>query len=64
MWAARVLSIIVKNLQSYIVAAVWGIAEVWSLCKGKGDKYTTHKGNVPIKGESSLISTASVTPSD
>ena len=35
MWTARILSIIVKNMQSYIVAVVWGAAEVWSLCKSK-----------------------------
>jgi hypothetical protein len=62
MWTARVISIIVKNMQSYIVAVVWGVAEVLSICKGKGDKCSTHKKNAPIKGESSLISSASVAP--
>ncbi len=28
-WTARVLSIIVKNMQSYIVAVVWGVTEVF-----------------------------------
>ncbi len=63
MWTARVLSIIVKNMQSYIVAVVWGVAEVLlSLRKSKGDKYSTHKSKMgaPIKVESSLISSASV----
>ncbi len=55
MWTARVLNIIVKNIQSYIVAVVWGVAEVLSLCKGKGDKSSTYRG-APIKGESSLVS--------
>ena len=64
MWTARVLSIIVKNMQSYIVAVVWGVAEVLFLCKGKGGKYSTPKKNPLIKGESSLISSASVAPSD
>ncbi len=63
MWTTHVLSIIVKNMQSYIVAVVWGIAEVLSLCKGKGDTYSTHKKGTPIKGESSLISSASIAPS-
>jgi hypothetical protein len=62
MWTACVLSIIVKNMQSYIVAVVWGVAEVFlSLGKSRGDKYSTHnKKSAPIKGESSLISSASV----
>ena len=61
MWTARVLSIVVKNMQSYIVAVVWGVAEVLLfLRKSKGDKYSTHKKGAPIKGESSLISSASV----
>jgi hypothetical protein len=61
MWTARVLSIIVKNVQSYIVAVVWGVAEVLLLVrKSTGDKYSTHKKGIPIKGESSLISSASV----
>jgi hypothetical protein len=64
MWTARVLSMIVKNMQSYIVAVVWGVAEVLSLCKGQGDKSSTHKNNAPIKGESSLIFTASAAASD
>ena len=61
MWTARVLSIIVKNMQSYIVAVVWGVAEVSLLVrKSMGEKYSTHKKGAPIKGESSLISSASV----
>jgi hypothetical protein len=61
MWTARVLSIIVKNLQGYIVAVVWGVAEVLSLLrKSKGDKYSTHKKSAPIKVESSLVSSASI----
>ena len=64
MWTTRVLSIIVKNVQSYIVAVVWGAAEVLSLCKGKGEKSSTYKKGAPIEGESSLISSASVAPSD
>jgi hypothetical protein len=67
MWTARVLSIIVKNMQSYIVAVVWGAAEVLlSLRKYKGAKYLTSKKGIMIKGESSLISSypnASVAPS-
>jgi hypothetical protein len=64
MWTARVLSIIVKNMQSYIVAVVWGVAEVLSVLKYKVDKYTIHgsKKGTSIKGES-LISIASVAPS-
>ncbi len=62
MWTARVLSIVVKNMQSYIVAVVWGVAEVLSLCKRKGNKASTHKNAAPIKGESSLISVVSVVP--
>ncbi len=61
MWTARVLSIVVKNMQSYIVAVVWGVAEaVLSLRKLNGDKSNTYKKGAPIKGESSLISAASV----
>ena len=60
MWTARVLSIIVKNVQSYIVAVVWGVAEVLSLCKGRGYKYSTHKKDAPINGKSSFIIAASV----
>jgi hypothetical protein len=60
MWTARVLSIIVKNMQSYIVAVVWGVAEVLSLCKGRGDKCSTHKKDAPINGKSSFIFAASV----
>jgi hypothetical protein len=58
MWTARVLSMIVKNVQSYIVAVVWGVAEVLlSLRKCKGDKSSNHeKGTPSCKGESSLIS--------
>jgi hypothetical protein len=64
MWTARVLSIIVKNMQSYIVTVVWGVAEVLSVLKYKGDKYTIHgsKKGTSIKDES-LISIASVAPS-
>jgi hypothetical protein len=63
MWTARVLSIFVKNVQSYIVAVVWGVAEVvLSLRKCKGGKYSTHKKGAPIKGKSSLISSASLIP--
>ncbi len=60
MWTARVLSIIVKNMQSYIVAVVWGVAEVLlSLRTSNGDKSSTHKKGTPsYKGESSLISVA------
>jgi hypothetical protein len=61
MWTARVLSIIVKNMQSYIVAVVWGVAEVLlSLRKRKEDSYCTNKKGAPIKGESSLILPVSV----
>ncbi len=61
MWTSRVLSIVVKNMQSYIVAVVWGVAEVLlSLRKCKGDKSSTYKKGASIKGESSLISSASV----
>ncbi len=62
MWTVHVLSIIVKNMQSYIVAVVWGVAEVWSLCKGQGGKSSTHKKSAPMKGEASLISFVSVAP--
>ena len=64
MWATRVLSIFVKNTQSYVVAVVWGVAEVLSLCRGKGEKSSTYKKGAPIEGESSLISSASVAPDD
>ncbi len=61
MWTARIISIIVKNMQSYIVAVVWGVAEVsFFLRKSKVDKNSTRKKSAPIKGESSLISAASV----
>ena len=61
MWTARVLSIILKNVQSYVVAVLWGVAEViLSLRKSKGDKYSTHKKDAPIKGESSFIFAGSV----
>jgi hypothetical protein len=61
MSSARVLSIIVKNMQSYIVAVLWGVAEVLSfLRKSKGDKHSTNKKDVPVKVESSLIFSASV----
>ena len=61
MWTARVLSIIVKNVQSYIVAVLWGVAEVLSfLRKTKVDKYSTHKKNAPVKVESSLVFSSSV----
>jgi hypothetical protein len=66
MWTARVLSIIVKNMQSYIVAVVWGVAEVLSvLITYKREKYNIHrpKKGTLIKGESSLVSIASVAPS-
>ncbi len=65
MWTARVLSIIVKNMQSYIVAVVWGVAEVLSvLITYTRDKYSIHrpKKGTSIKGESSLV-IASVAPS-
>jgi hypothetical protein len=55
MLTARVFSIIVKNVQSYIVAVVWGVAEVLSLCKGKGEKSSTKKNQL-VNGESSLVS--------
>jgi hypothetical protein len=56
MWTARVLSIIVKNIQSYIVTVVWGVAEVLSLLK-KENKYSTYnKKGASIEGESSLVS--------
>jgi hypothetical protein len=64
MWTARVLSIIVKNVQSYIVAVVWGVAEVLPLCKGKVNKSSNIKKSAPIKGESSKISFASYVPSE
>jgi hypothetical protein len=38
MWNSRVLSIIVKNMQSYIVAIVWGAAEVLAIFATKGGK--------------------------
>ena len=56
MWTARVLSIVVKNMQSYIVAVVWGVAEVLlSLRKSKGNKIvsTRKKGALPHHGPSS-----------
>jgi hypothetical protein len=64
MWTARVLSIIVKNMQSYIVTVVWGVAEVLSVLKYMADKYIyrSKKDNL-IKVESSLISIVSVVPS-
>ncbi len=39
MWTSRVLSIIVKNMQSYIVAIVWGTAEVLAIFSMKGGKW-------------------------
>jgi hypothetical protein len=61
MWTARILSIIVKNMQSYIVAVVWGVAEVLlSLRKSKEDKYCTHKKSEPIKDEPSLVFSSTV----
>ncbi len=65
MWTTRVLSIIVKNVQSYIVAVVWGAAEVLSLCKGKGDKSTAfeNKSN-GYENKSSDKSSVSVAPSE
>jgi hypothetical protein len=61
MWTARVLSIIVKNMQSYIVAVVWGVAEVWSLCRSKAKKIVStrsfhEKGALPHHGPSSGLS--------
>ncbi len=57
MWTARVLSIIVKNMQSYIVAVVWGAAEVWLLCKSKvwrrSKQPTVLLGVLPHHGPSS-----------
>jgi hypothetical protein len=56
MWISRVLSIVVKNMQSYIVAVVWGVAEVvLSLRKSKGNKIvsTRNKGALPHHGPSS-----------
>ncbi len=60
MWVARVLSIVVKNVQSYIVAVVWGVAEVLLSLRKFNSKYDTHKEGMSVKGESSLISSASV----
>ncbi len=61
MLIARVLSIIVKNVQSYIVDVLWGVAEVLSsLRKSKEDKCSTHKKSAPVKVESSLIFSSSV----
>jgi hypothetical protein len=62
MWTNRVLSIIVKHMQIYIVAAVWGVAEVLSLCKSKEGKSST-KRTARVNGESSLVSFVSVAPS-
>jgi hypothetical protein len=59
MWTARVLSIIVKNVQSYIVAVVWGVAEVLlSLRNSKENKTLStrsihKKGALPHHGPSS-----------
>jgi hypothetical protein len=56
MWISRVFSIVVKNMQSYIVAVVWGVAEVLlSLRKSKGNKIvsTRKKGALPHHGPSS-----------
>ncbi len=64
MWTSRVLSIIIKNMQSYIVAFVWGTAEVFSLFKMKRESGTS-KGdpyNRSYDGVSRI--SASVTPSD
>jgi hypothetical protein len=38
MWTSRVLSIIVKNMQSYIVTIVWGTAEMLAIFAMKGGK--------------------------
>jgi hypothetical protein len=46
MWTSRVLSIIVKNMQSYIVAIVWGTAEVlaiFTMVSGKWSRTTSNK---------------------
>ncbi len=61
MWTSRVLGIIVKNMQSCIVAIVWGVAEVlMSLRTFNGDKSNIYKKSAPIKRESSLIFNSSV----
>jgi hypothetical protein len=39
MWTSRMLSIIVKNMQSYIVAIVWGTAEVLAIFAMMGGKW-------------------------
>jgi hypothetical protein len=50
-------------MQSYVVAVVWGVAEVLlSLRKYKGAKYITSQKGIMIKGESSYPN-ASVAPS-
>ncbi len=56
MWTARVLSIIVKNIQSYIVAIIWGTTEFFSLFKMMGKRLQNATSTV------GRIS-ASVTPS-
>ena len=61
MWTVCVLSIIVKNMQSYIVAIVWGIAEVFSLFKMR--EMVSSK-RVPSNHSYPSVSTAAVTPSD
>ncbi len=46
MWTSRVLSIIVKNMQSYIVAIVWGTAEllaIFAMKSGQWRKGTSTK---------------------
>ncbi len=62
MWTARVLNIIVKNMQSYIVAVVWGVAEVLSLRKGKVNKSNAPKKSASINGESSKLHFSSYSP--
>ncbi len=51
MWTFRVLSIVVKNMQSYIVAIVWGTAEVMAIFAMQGGKWR--------KGTSSKATAAS-----
>ncbi len=51
MWISRVLSIVVKNMQSYIVAIVWGTAEVMAIFAMQGGKWK--------KGTSSKATAAS-----
>ncbi len=59
MWTSRVLSIIVKNMQSYIVAIVWGTAEVLAIFATMGGKW--RKDTSPEKAEKATYASSKKT---